>query len=495
MWHLQNRASVGTNLALRTLIAPIAIALVTLGLAIFQNGWPHWFNVPLAVLAYLAAINLVTQLAGFTIGAIAAGIAFLSFNFFFIEPYGTLYVRNEADILVLFLFVAIALINSRVLGRAQRNLLEAEMREREATRFYELSLLLISLYDVKEIARALSQRLRAILNAQAIAVIIDKAEGYAAVRVQEPENRKDNDAPNHIEPIALAHGALGEVHIWRKEYLTLSEKRLLRTFASETAMILERMRMSQAESRTKLLEESDRLKGALLSSVSHELRTPLATIRAGAESLQSGLVAPNSPAGRELMSDVNDAATYLTKLVNNMLDMTKIESGALHPQREWSELDEIVGNTVRHLRSELGNHSLNIDVPEALPLIAVDPIQMDQVLTNLITNSVKYAPAGTSIHLTATVQGDMMRACISNESSPLAREDLTRIFDKFYRVTNPSQVLGTGLGLSICKGIIEAHGGKIWAENRTGVEQGVSFIFTLPLVWNGALPKSPPSEN
>ncbi|MBK8833302.1 MAG: hypothetical protein IPO29_00085 [Anaerolineae bacterium] len=189
----------------------------------------------------------------------------------------------------------------------------------------------------------------------------------------------------------------------------------------------------------------------------------------------------------------------MTRLVDNMLDMTRIESGALKPALEWIDLNEILNSAALRLRNETGRHRLEIDVPDDLPLVPADPVQLDQVITNLITNSVKYAPAGTLIRVRARA-GDEARMLvqIANESPRVPPEDLARIFDRFYRVTHADKVMGTGLGLSICKGIIDAHGGRIWAENqppRAG-DDGRGFIFnvSLPLTWNGAAPRMPPPE-
>ena len=193
---------------------------------------------------------------------------------------------------------------------------------------------------------------------------------------------------------------------------------------------------------------------------------------------------------------MSEAANHLSKLVNNMLDMTKIDSGAMKPAREWSDLEEIVRGVAARMRNDLGRHTLKFSFADDLPLLPVDPVQLDQVFTNLISNSVKYAPVETDICVVATTRSnEEVLVQVSNESPCLPPEDLDRIFDKFYRVTHADRVVGTGLGLSICKGIIEAHGGRIWATNRPGAERGLTFNFTLPLMWDGVAPNMPPPES
>jgi two-component system sensor histidine kinase KdpD len=257
----------------------------------------------------------------------------------------------------------------------------------------------------------------------------------------------------------------------------------LQTFASQSALALERAWLAQAESRARVLEESDRLKTAILSSVSHELRTPLSTIKAAASSLRSREVGWDSPARVELISAIDDEADHLNMLVGNLLDMSRIESGALKPKREWNILPEIVGSVLARMKRLSGEHRLEVDVPESLPLVPVDYVQIEQVFTNLVSNSLKYAPADTIVCIRAHVEGDSVQVQVSNQGPQVPPEDLERIFDKFYRITAADRVTGTGLGLSICKGIIEAHGGRIWAEN---VSDGLAFKFTLPLTWEGA---------
>ena len=471
------------------------VAVATVGLILLQNQWPTWFNLPIVIIAYLLAINLSTQTSGFGPGVVAAVAAFLCLNFFFIDPRGTLLVENITDLIVLALFLVVALVNSQLLGRAQRRAIEAAQRERDATRFYEFSLALISSPSTQEIAKILAARLRDVLDAQAAEVRLQlpmrelpavfAAAGRAPIGV----------SAKHTEPVVSARATFGDIRVWRSEPLSLGEERMTRTFAGEAALILERMRMADIETRTKVLEQSDQLKTALLGSVSHELRTPLATLRAGSESLRSGLVPAESDAGREMLDDMGEAANHLTKLVNNMLDMSKIDSGALKPVREWCDLDEVVRGVAARMRNDLGQHALQIAIPDETPLVPVDPVQMDQVFSNLISNSVKYAPAGTDVHIATELHdGQTILVSVSNESPRLPPEDLERIFDKFYRVTNADRVVGTGLGLSICKGIVEAHGGRIWAVNSSEAGPGLMFNITLPLTWDGASPNMPPPE-
>jgi two-component system sensor histidine kinase KdpD len=171
--------------------------------------------------------------------------------------------------------------------------------------------------------------------------------------------------------------------------------------------------------------------------------------------------------------------------------MSRIESGALKPKREWNILAEIIEGVLARMKHLAIEHQIRLNVAETLPLVPVDYVQLQQVFTNLISNSLKYAPAHTTVAIDAHVQDDVIHVQLSNKGPQVPHEDLERIFDKFYRITAADRVTGTGLGLSICKGIIEAHGGRIWAEN---LSDGLAFNFTLPLTWDGAKPPRLPLD-
>ncbi len=187
----------------------------------------------------------------------------------------------------------------------------------------------------------------------------------------------------------------------------------------------------------------------------------------------------------ELIAAIDDEADHLNMLVGNLLDMSRIESGVLKPKREWNILTEIVGSVLVRMKHLAEEHLIEVDVPENLPFMPVDYVQMEQVFTNLVSNSVKYAPEKSVIRVRAFVDDESVHVVVSNQGPQVPQEHLERIFDKFSRLTDADRVTGTGLGLSICKGIIEAHGGRLWAEN---VPDGLAFNFTIPLTWEGVSP-------
>lgn len=469
--------------------------LFTIGLLTFTTGvfvvLREVIDTPLIALLYLLPVGLSTALWGLGPGITCAFCAFLTFNYLFIQPLYTMTVHRPSDLVMLLVFLLVAVVISQLVGRAQMGLAAARAREREATQLYELSTALAGLHDDQTIAQILADQIHAMVRGEGVEISL---AGEPSSTLRRPTGSPEPARPPDLDlPIQAARGLMGTIRLWRgSPPVSPEERRLLRTFASQGALALERARLAQAESRARVLEESDQLKSAILSSVSHELRTPLSTIKAAATSLRSGEVSWDSPARAELLAAIDDEADHLNLLVGNLLDMSRLESGALKPRRQWNLISEIVGSVLARMRRLTETHKVEVDVSEDLPLAPVDYVQMEQVFTNLLSNSLKYAPAGTRIRIHAQVHDpETLFIQVTNQGPHVPDEHLVGIFDKFYRVTAAERVSGIGLGLSICKGIVEAHGGRIWAEN---LPEGFAFCLTLPLTWDGAPAPQPPLE-
>ncbi len=458
------------------LISAALIALTTL----FFFALRDFLDTTLVALLFLIPIGLITTYGGFTPGITSALFSFFAFNYFFIKPYYTLAVHRPLDLVILIIFLVVSVVLSRLVGQAQAGLAAANAREREATQLYELSAALTGLHDENTVAQILGKQVAALLQGEYVEVNIT---GSQPVNFHLPQINPPTRPPELTISIQAARTILGEILLWHTApAISLGETRLIQTFASQAALALERARLAQAESRAKVLEESDRLKSAILSSVSHELRTPLSTIKAAASSLRGHDVNWDSPARVELIAAIDDESDHLNMLVGNLLDMSRIEAGVLKPKREWNIMAEIISGVLVRMKHLAVEHKFEINVPEELPLVPVDYVQMEQVFTNLLSNSLKYAPVNTVVRVRAQVEDGVIHVLVSNQGPQIPRAHLERIFDKFYRITAADRVTGTGLGLSICKGIIEAHGGHIWAENLV---DGLGFNFTVPLLWDG----------
>jgi two-component system sensor histidine kinase KdpD len=439
-------------------------------------------------LLYLLPVVMCSLLWGLGPGALSAMTSFLALNYFFIPPYYTLVVHRTQDLLVLIVFLGVSITVGLLVGRVSKSLAEATAREHEAIHLYELIMHLAGLQDEQEIVSGLAEQTLITLHASRVDIVVEALGEYPARHVKLEDRAQivseADNTPTIIIPLQSMRGFMGEIKVWRAgSTLSKSEERLLDTFASQGVLTIERVRLSKAASRARLLEESDRFKSSLLSSVSHELRTPLATIKAAVTSLRSETVEWDTEARHDLLAAMEEETDHLNQLVSNLLNMSRIEAGALKPERNWNSLAEILSSALERMRTQIEKHRVEVDVSPDLPLLPVDYFQIEQVFINLLSNSTKYSPEGTLIKICAfQVNEYLLQTTVSNQGPQVAQENLDRIFDKFHRVTAADKVTGAGLGLSICKGIIEAHGGHIWAEN---LEHGFAFTFTLPLTWEG----------
>lgn len=476
------------------LAAVVMVAATTVPLFLLRE----YLSASTLSLLYLIPVLMSTTLLGLSPGLLAGFFAFLAFNYFFLVPYYTFVVNETQDFFALVIFFFVAALISQLVGRAKRNLAAAEAREEEMAQLYELNRALASVTGVDEILQELADQTLATFRGEYVQVeAASEEQGERSDSLPAPITAQagvpiSSFSPQVVVPLHTARGKLGEIRLWRPKSLLHVEELMLQTFAAQGALAVERGQLAQAKTRAHVLEESDRLKSVLLSSVSHELRTPLATIKAAVTSLLEKNVVWKPEARDDLMAVIDEESDHLNHLVGNLLDMTRIEAGALQPNKQWNILSEIIHRVVTLLHRSLGDHKVVVEAPDHLPLAPVDDVQMEQVFHNLFSNSIKYAPPGSTINVRVWADGrENMHVQVTNQGPAVPLEHLDNIFDKFYRVQYAEKVSGTGLGLSICKGIIEAHGGKIWAENQP---EGFAFRFSIPLTMDGALPPIVKSE-
>jgi len=257
---------------------------------------------------------------------------------------------------------------------------------------------------------------------------------------------------------------------------TPEQRHLLETFASQIALAIERGLLAEEAQAAHVSAEAERLRNALLSSVSHDLRTPLASITGGVSSLLESGDSLDAETQRELLRAVHEEAERLNRLVQNLLEMTRLESGSVQVRKDWHSIEELVGAALGRFNRRLGQRPIVTRIPADLPLVALDPVLIEQVLVNLLDNALKYTPPESPIEIAARVEGDGVTVEVADRGPGLPPGEERRVFDKFYRGRAVAD-RGVGLGLAICQGIVEAHGGRIWAENRPG--GGVALRFTL----------------
>ncbi|MCX8061370.1 MAG: DUF4118 domain-containing protein [Anaerolineales bacterium] len=472
------------NSIIRRLILSIGVVLTA---TLFFYPLREFVGIEIIALLYLFPIGINATFWGLRAGLLSAILAFFALNFNFIPPYYTLYVHRTQDVVILIVFLVVTIFISQLVGRLRRSLQLAQARESEAISLFDFMVKLASFQTEQEILDVLVQRVQQAIHADRVSASLklhlenksDISTLTSEFPLQEQPTTTDNP-PDLRFTLQLSPPSEGEIQIWRQQKsFSETEKRFLQIFVSQASLALERLRLHHTELQAKILSESDRLKASLLSSVSHELRTPLAAIKAAISSLNSPSLELDLESRQELMEMIEEETDHLNLLVGNLLNMSRLEAGALTLERSWSNLEEIVRSAIERTTIYSADHQVVLHIPSDLPEIYVDYLLIEQVLINLINNSLKHSPVGSLVEVVAFPPEDgKIKVEVRNQSPAIPPEYLERIFDKFFRLEQPQRVRGTGLGLAICKGIIEAHGGKIWAENR---EKGIAFVFTLPL--------------
>lgn len=468
----------GGRKVLSYLLAILLTVGVTVVLLIFRDG----LQIATVALLYLLPVGACAALWGLGPGIISALMSFFLLNYFFLPPYGTLIVHKSQDILVLFVFLVLTVSISQLVGSMTRSLAIAQDREHEISRLYELSLAFSKLHREKDILNTLALHTHESIQADQVEVFTESNPQPGLIRI--PENGSYEESPfgppTIVVPLQGNQRLLGEIRVWRAgRPVNPSEERLLQTFARQGVLALERARLVANENRARLLEESDRMKSALLASVSHELRTPLATITGALSSLVDNELVLDEAARQSLIETASEEADRLNRLVGNLLDMTRLEAGAMHISLEARDIQDVIGSALEELRSQLRERTVKVDLPAGLSLVNMDFVLIERVLVNIIDNANKYSPPDTPIEIRARAINGFLEVKIADHGMGIPPEDLQQVFEKFYRVKRPNSVGGTGLGLSICKGIIQAHGGAIAAENRPG--GGTIIAISLPL--------------
>ncbi len=464
----------------------LAITAIT---TVLLHPLKEFLGLQIVALIFLLPVILAAFLWGVIPGILAGITSFLAFNYFFIPPYFTLLVHRLQDLITLFVFLFVAVFTSQLIAKARTGMQLAKRHEWEATSLYQLILSLVNEQDMAYIAHLLAVHTLNTIHCNKVEIQITGNAGIpAAILVNEKKDIVDEAV--FTFPMLTQRSCEGEIRVWMDHpVLTGEEDRLLSMYANQGALAVERIRLFQVETKSHILEETNQAKSTLLSSVSHELRSPLAVIKASVSSLRSGMIDWDSEAHQELLATVEEETDQLNFLVGNLLDMSRIEAGSLTLHKKWNSLGEIATGVSDRMRKILQPYQLNMDIPPDLPLVLVDYFLIEQVFTNLISNSVKFAPPGSQITITSKYEDAHLHTRVINQGPAVPESNLERIFDKFNQVHQHDKITGTGLGLSICKGIVQAHNGQIWAENST---EGFVLHFTLPTESEGSKPHFPP---
>jgi two-component system sensor histidine kinase KdpD len=488
------------------------LAMVLAVTAVGKLAEPYLGPVNLA-LAYLLPIMSSAVLWGTGPAVIAAVLSVLLFDFLFIPPVFSFTVADSRYFLVFAVFPLVAGWTGTLVERLRQHVRSARERENRLSALYALAREMTASTDLSAIldtaARKTSESVGgdvALLlpgeeeNLEVRASVIGGVLGAdsrlltpneraVAVWVHEkgrPAGRGTdtlNGAAGLYLPLKTENTVVGVLAVWlaagETRLLLPDRRRLLEAFASLLAVAVNRARLSEQARQAYHLEESERLWMALFNSLSHDLRTPLASITGAVTGLLEGGDLYDPAAQRELLQTIKTEAVRLNRLVGNLFDMARVRSGMLQLNKEWCDLEDIVGVAVSRLGELASRWRVKTEVEPNLPLVRADMVLIEQVLVNLLDNACKYSEPGREVRIAIRRRGDEAVVSVADQGLGLASADVEHLFDQFYRGKTARHVSGTGLGLTIGKAVIEAHGGRIWAENNEG--GGATFSFSLPL--------------
>lgn len=448
-------------------------------------------------LIFLLTVVILALFLGRGPVLLAGALSAMVWNYFFLPPRYTLVIASAEDGILFALYFAVAIVLGQLVSRIRAQELAERHREDRATALYQLSRELAQAGTRDEVVWQLTAEINRVLRTPA-AVLLPGKTGLSvhpdsplaltdkelhvaewALQHRQAAGRFTDNLPGaealHL-PLATERAQLGVLSVSPPgPTLTLAQRDLLETYARQAALVLDRVALRAAAEHSKLVAESERLSNALLNSISHELRTPLAAIITATNSL---VESKSTDLQGAMIGEIQEAATRLNRLVGNLLDVTRLESGHVQAKLEWHDLGDVIQTTVRSLRRELANRSVIVEIEEKLPLARLDFTLMQQAVSNLILNAVMHTPPTTVITVQASSQGAELIVRVSDNGPGLPPDLLPRVFEKFIRATN-APTGGSGLGLAIVKGFVEAQGGRITAENK--LSGGAVFTIRLPL--------------
>ncbi len=458
------------------------------------------------IMVYLLGTILAAWRLGRGPSIFASLLSVAAFDFFFVTPYLTFAVSDTQYLVTFAVMLAVAVVISTLTTRVRAQADAARHRERRTAALYAMTRDLISLQELDELLRVATRHIAEVFGSR-VAAFLPDAAGQLARRVGELGSGASDASELGVARWVYEHGQLagrGSATLpgARALYLPLSAARgtvgvlaiepptaeapatpeqlhLLETFAAQAALAIERVALVEEAQQARLRSEADRLRNSLLSAVSHDLRTPLATITGSASALVEQEAALDPAARRELAHAIQEEADRLNRLVHNLLEMTRLESGGIHVRKDWEPLEEVIGSALARVEKRLGPRRVDVRLPADLPLVPLDPLLVEQVLINLFDNAIKYTPEDTPIEVSAAADDHVVSVTVADRGPGLAPGEEARIFEKFYRGEAAGTGSGAGLGLAIARGMVEVHGGQIVAEPRPG--GGALFRFTLPL--------------
>jgi two-component system sensor histidine kinase KdpD len=484
----------------------MSLAIVAIGLGGAELIHP-WFGIENVDLVFLTAVVGVAVRFGLWPSLLASVAASLCYNFFFLPPIHTFTITEPTNVAAFFFFMLIAILVSNLAARVRTQAVAAIGRVRTTESLYAFSRKLAGTATLDDVLwatayqAALMLRVRVVLLLPEDGIItvkagyppedqLDKADLAAANWAwgnDRPAGRGSDTLPGAKRlflPMRTGRGAIGVIGIDDDRtgpLLTPDQRRLLDALMDQGALAIERVQLVEDMDRVKRTVESDRLRAALLTSISHDLKTPLASVLGSASTMRDLAAKLTDTEKTDLLSTIIDESERLNRFIANLLDMTKLESGAIVPNTARHDLSEIVGSALRRASKILVRHKVRLELEAELPMLELDAVLFEQVLFNLLDNAAKYAPEDTAISIEGSRDKDSIVLQIMDEGAGIPPAELESVFDKFYRVQKGDHVRpGTGLGLAISRGFVEAMRGTISAANRSD-RSGAVLTIRLPI--------------
>ncbi len=493
--------------------ALLTVAVATaLGWLVFRR-----LSVTDVAMVYLLGAMVVASRCGRGPSVVAALCSIALFDFLFVQPIFTFAVADLRYVLTFAVMLATALLISGFTLRIRDQAETARDRERRTASLYALSRDLADSRTRGDIVQVARRHLADTFEC-AMQVLAPTEDGsldvLAPAAPAPPFDDKERSVADWVYrrnelagagtatlpgaaalhlPLAGAGGVVGVLMVGANDlerFQNPAHRHLLETFAGQVAVALERVTLSERTQQARLEVEAERLRTSLLSSLSHDLRTPLGVITGAASGLRERGEQMGSADRAALLDSILQESERMNRLIRNLLDMIRLETGSLEVQKEWQPLEDTVGVALLRLDERMRDHPVTVALPTDLPLVPIDAVLLEQVFINLLENAAKHTPAGTPVEVSARAVPGAVQVSVADRGPGLPPGEESRIFEKFYRGTAAEPGRGVGLGLTICRGIITAHGGRIWAEPRPG--GGTLINFTLPL--SGPAPPPIPEE-
>jgi two-component system, OmpR family, sensor histidine kinase KdpD len=429
-------------------------------------------------LVYALAVMVATSTGGMGAGLLCAVVSFVALNFFFTPPFYTLRVDKAQDIVALAVFLVVATIIGFFFSTVISQRAQAERREREVRLLQQLATRLLSGEPIEQELRRFATSMVHMLQLEECSISTELTRGPI---VAGGGKKPTASGPSLVTPMVARGREVGRIAISvgaAHPPLSLADRETIELVAGQMALALDGVRMGLQARSAQVEAERNKLRAALFSSVTHDLRTPLTSITASASSLLDREALFSVDESRTLLATIQSEAARLNRLVGNLMHLSQVQAGALVPQRVPVAVDEIVERVVARLKPQLGDHSVCMMVRDDVPDVSADIVQLDQLITNVVENAVKFSPPGSDINISVARWLHSVRVSIADRGPGIPAEERERVFEAFVRGGDGSD--GSGLGLAIARAVVLAHDGRIWIEGTPG--GGTTVMLELPAV-------------